>query len=211
MNAKAYMSIKNTNALKGIMAVIVVISHVYTSSSFQANSSIIEFVFGSLAGYVPVSVFFFLSGYGAMCSFNKKGEQYIRLFPRNRMLPLYLISLVMIAVYSLLNLIIHKNFSTILFLKSLTLGGTVIKYGWYLQTILVLYLVFWLCFSLKIKCNKRICLFCVSVMVLYVIAFVLDVEPTLYATAPTMLMGVLWAVLADKIDRLINTHFKKWI
>lgn len=211
MNAKNYMSIENTNALKGIMAIMVLISHIYASSSFQINIPALNFVFGSFLGYVPVSVFFFLSGYGTMFSFRKKGVEYVRLLPRNRLLPLYLISLVMISIYSLVDLLINKNLDVILLLKSLALGGTVIKYGWYLQTIIVLYVLFWVCFSLRIRDNLKILVFCVSVGVLYVSSFALGFEPTWYATAPCMMIGMLWSVFADRVDRIINTHLKKWI
>lgn len=211
MDSKNYLSIKNTTALKGILAIFVVISHIYSSSSFSFSNPFLVFVFGSIFGYVPVSVFFFLSGYGAMISFKKKGESYMRAFPRNRLLPLYLISFVMIAVYTLVNWLVYKNFNLVLLIQSLTLGGTVIKYGWYLQTILVLYLVFWVCFSLKIKDSMKIGLFCASIALLYVLCFACGVEPTCYATAPCMVFGVLWSVFSPSIDKIINNHFRKWI
>ena len=211
MNENTYMSIRNTNALKGLLAVAVVISHIYTSSSFQFSSSLLEFVFGSVFGFVPVSVFFFLSGYGMMCSYRKRGTDYLRHFPRNRILPLYLNMCVMIAVYLVLNLVLNGTFDPMLLLTSLTLGSTVIKYGWYLQTILVLYLLFWICFSVKLKERQKLCLFAVLLVLIYVLLLICGTDPTCYATAPCLLLGMLWSALGDRIDRMINTRLKKWV
>lgn len=177
MEMKSYLSPNNTKALKGIMAIAVVLSHIYTSGVFRFESSALAFIFGSVLGYVPVSVFFFLSGYGLMCSYKSKGKDYIRHFPRNRLLPFYITIVLAIIIYFILHISMGDGVSLFQLFKSFTLGGTIITYGWYLQTILLLYFIFWLCFSLKIEDTKKVYVFCLAVSILYVVSYFIGVTP----------------------------------
>ncbi len=205
-----YLSANNTKSLKGIMAIAVVFAHIYTTSGFSFQNPFLSFLFGSVMGYVPVSVFFFLSGYGLMCSYKKKGQNYIQEFPRNRIVPFYFYCICMIFFYLCVRVLLQENITWIQLIKSFTLGGTIIQYGWYLQTILILYVLFWVCFSMKVKDSYKVGLFSALLLISYGAAYGLSVTPTWYATAPCLLLGVLWQVCGDKIDDLINTRFKKW-
>lgn len=204
-----YLSASNTKALKGIMAVAVVLSHIYTSSGFAFSNPLLAFVFGSLMGYVPVSVFFFLSGYGLLASYKSKGQKYIQDFPKNRIIPFYIYCVCILLFYLCFSLALQEQITWVQLIKSFTLGGTIIQYGWYLQTILVLYTLFWACFSIKTNDSNKVGFFIVGLLLLYVIAFCLSITPTWYVTAPCMLLGMLWQVYSEKIDRIINTIFKK--
>lgn len=47
-----YLSLENTTALKGIMAMSVVISHIYSHGSFQFDNAILHFIFSSWGTYL---------------------------------------------------------------------------------------------------------------------------------------------------------------
>lgn len=74
-NHRLYEKRNLTDLVKWIAAIAVVISHLCT---FYMHSPTLatECRFGSLS----VSIFFFLSGYGLICSYNLKGEKYLKIF-----------------------------------------------------------------------------------------------------------------------------------
>lgn len=63
---------KVTQNLKGILAVGVLLHHIYQKTDIILHESVSGFLFQSL-GYYCVSLFFFISGFGLMYSFNTIG------------------------------------------------------------------------------------------------------------------------------------------
>lgn len=91
-----------TEMVKWIAAITVVISHLCTF--YMHNPTLAtECRFGSLS----VSVFFFLSGYGLICSYNLKGEKYLKGFLIHRMgkiiIPLLTAYMIYIPLLSIIN------------------------------------------------------------------------------------------------------------
>ncbi len=96
---KDYLSADNTKCLKGILAVCIVLHHLYS-----ATSVLKEMIIGKLfmfMGYWCVSVFFFITGYGLMTQYKKYRVQYIKHFFRNRIVSFYTICLIGILLYYL--------------------------------------------------------------------------------------------------------------
>jgi peptidoglycan/LPS O-acetylase OafA/YrhL len=67
-----YFSRPITEALKGYLALGVLLHHIYLNTQIVAHDSVPGFFLGSLGGYC-VSLFFFISGYGLLTSFNNRG------------------------------------------------------------------------------------------------------------------------------------------
>lgn len=148
VDGQSMLSIQKTNALKGILAICVLISHLY--SIFHFESKILNWVVGSLMGYLSVSLFFFLSGYGLESSYEKKKDTYIEKFMKRKIIPFYTIYVILVGIYVGMRFITGENISFSDILKSLLYGGTVVKFGWFLQTILVLYLIFWMSYQVNV-------------------------------------------------------------
>ena len=67
-NNEDYLSISNTNILKGISVLVVILHHI---SLYTNSNKYLDFVFGQ-AGFLAVSIFLFVSGYGLMIQYTKK-------------------------------------------------------------------------------------------------------------------------------------------
>ena len=71
----AYLDKQNTDCLKGLCAMAVVISHLCSQTGI--GSSLGLGAIYSALGYLAVSVFFALSGYGLAFSYNRTGGVFI--------------------------------------------------------------------------------------------------------------------------------------
>ena len=137
-------SLEKANALKGIMAILIVITHI--GNEFSRNglniSSFTNF------GAVCVSTFFFISGYGLIKSYKKKGEDYLKSFFSRRfirLLPpiviatsLWLFVKCMFYGYEIGN--VFTDFSE---------GITPLPNSWFIYIIMLLYPAFY--FTMKIR------------------------------------------------------------
>lgn len=155
---------EKTLPLKGIMAIFIVLHHL----SFTVNTEWIQ-IFHSWGAPI-VSIFFFISGYGLMISYLRKNQTYISTFFKRRMwnslfLP-YCITLTLYiiictekieAVVPLIQLFIRK-------------GETILPHSWFVFTISVLYLCFYV--TSKVKAEKTM----LSVLFLMCIGYILLVK-----------------------------------
>lgn len=148
------LSLDDSIILKGIFANTVLLHHLNQNTAVL-NGCFLDNIFQTL-GYLSVSVFLFLSGYGLTVTYNIKGEKYIKGFPKNRILPFYIQNLILIGIYLIFWLIIGEKLSVRRIILSFFFGHTVIKYGWYIQTTLLLYLLFYLSHKFKNKTARII-------------------------------------------------------
>lgn len=205
---ESYLSHEKTNCLKGLSALFILLHHLYQYSNLFRDS-ILGMILQNMGEWF-VSVFFFLSGYGLMVQYLKKGNEYVKKLPRNRILPLYIICIVMIFIYCILYFITKNEISIELLIKSFTFGGTIIKNGWYLQTILIMYIFFYLtfrfCKSEKLKwismftCGIIYCLCCSK----------LKLSTTWYTSSMVFLIGIMWAFKKEDIHRFLDNK-KRYI
>lgn len=223
---------KNTDALRGVLALIILLHHLYEYAGFLEGTPVSLPL--QLSGYLGVSLFFFLSGYGLMCSVKSKGQDYIRSLPRRRILPLWCFYLFLIAFYVGMNFIRVKlmgepfRAGTSLFnpetgtvqwellLQSFFFGfgKTVVGNGWYIQVILILYLAFWLVFTLFRSSRGRwigmttFTLVYIAVCVVAGIFWLGDQPNTVYEAVPCFLLGMLWSSGRPKLLNKFNRTYK---
>ena len=128
---------QRTLPLRAVAALAVVVHHV--SLNIPEVPIVNQFlVMGSLA----VSFFFFLSGYGLMTSYIKKGEEYLSGFLRHRfarLLPPFLIAAIGYEIYQS----IHNGHNTLASFMAIAHGGTILPDSWFVITIIVYYLFFY--------------------------------------------------------------------
>lgn len=204
-----YLSLPNTNCVKGIFALFVLIHHLYQHSGLF-HDTYIGVIFQGL-GYLSVAVFFFLSGYGLRISHNTKGYQYVNSIPKKRMLPLYVQCIVLIALYVVLHIVIGKEIQIGTILQSFLWGNTIIVNGWYLQAILVLYGLYYLVYGIfdRQKHNKpglHIIMF--AVLVIYVLIYILLGKAiTWYQSIFAFILGVIWCDYREWFDKGFNKHW----
>ena len=128
-SCRQFLSVDISNCLKGIFAVMVLLTHMHGRVALFSNS-IVGTLFSAF-GYLAVSGFFFLSGFGLTEQSKKEG--YIKAFPKRKVLPFYLLCCVSVLIYLLRDIIFANQISLIGVVKSFLWGDTVVENGWYLQ------------------------------------------------------------------------------
>lgn len=94
-----YLSRENTDCLKGICAIMVVICHVCSRTNIGASIGLGPIY--TAFGYWAVSGFMFMSGYGLTRSILNKynGGGYLQIFLSKRVLPIYMLMALLSVVY----------------------------------------------------------------------------------------------------------------
>lgn len=196
-----YLSKEDSLSLKGICAMLILAHHIYQSSNMITVRSI-GFIFQYI-GYVVVAVFLFLSGYGLQASASCR-DDYIRNFPISRILPFYVSYVVVILLYYTEYILLGADIIWSKVLLSFFIGDTIVSGGWYIQTQLLIYLIFWLvyrfCGRAKVKILTAIVLgFCL-------IGFFVNLPFKYYAPVPAFLIGVYWREYQEEISRLLRNN-----
>ncbi|MBR3953222.1 MAG: acyltransferase [Oscillospiraceae bacterium] len=196
INVIRELSKNDTSMLKGIFAIAVLVHHLYQHSKLFYGTPIGSIL--QLLGFLSVSVFFFLSGYGLTVSYNNKGDKYIKDFPGNKLLPFYFYMTILIIIYSLENLIlgIPMDFSALI--QSFLFGKTVINNGWYLQTTLFLYLIFYFALAFVKKDFLKKYAFFAGFAIYFFVCFFLDLSSYWYETVLAFAAGSVFACLFQK-------------
>lgn len=146
-NDNSAFSKETFQSLKGYLAVCVLIHHVHQFNGLLADTSLNYPLL--LLGHLAVVLFMFMSGFGLYESYKNKGEEYIKKFPRNRILTFFIMYSFFAIIYTVYEIITGGAVTPLLILQTFTYGNTVISFGWYLQLSLLLYIVFFLVFVIR--------------------------------------------------------------
>ncbi len=156
-----YLSFDTTNAIKGIFIALVFIKHAtpyVLNSGYVFDDSFLSHAFlfvNSQVGQWIVAMFLFYSGYGIMESIKKKGASYIDSIPRKRILTTLVNFDIAVALFAVLALLFHKDYSSKEYLLSFTGWESVGNSNWYIFVIMLCYLIAYLCFRFRVPIGKE--------------------------------------------------------
>lgn len=154
------MSKEDTLAFKGILSTIVILHHI---SQVENNLPIIHY-FANFGMYA-VGVFFFISAYGITKQLKLSREKYLSGFLKKRIFKLLLPISIVTIIYIVLNILVfHKSYTINSIINVYKSGSSIINNGWYLNSILVIYLIFY--FSFKFFKNIKISYLSFSFLIL---------------------------------------------
>ena len=144
-----YLSREQGNAVKGIFILMVLVSHSnqYVADAGYAYSRWSDALFlqtGWLFGQLVVVMFLFFSGYGVMTAVRDKGEAYVRVMPRHRILSVLLSFDIAVVCFALVGLLLGKTYPAGTYLLALTGWESVGNSNWYIFVILLCYLATWM-------------------------------------------------------------------
>lgn len=211
-----YLSRENTDCFKGICAMMVVLCHVCSRTGVGSGIGLGPIY--SALGYLGVSGFMFMSGYGLTFSLTKRLDQvngYLHTFVRNRIFPIYLLMLLLAVLYFILKAILSPQSPVAQdLIQSCFFGNTVISFGWYLQSIVLIYLLFYIAASWTIR-------FCTSSMekpllisvgiglLLYIgLCLVLELDATWYETVLSFEAGIAILCYRTQVDNWLSTEVR---
>jgi peptidoglycan/LPS O-acetylase OafA/YrhL len=184
--------------LRGICATIVILDHI----SLRVNNDKILKIF-SASGYLAVAFFFFISGYGIMIQFIKKGNKYLNGFLYSRIIsvicPYYICLMIYIVVKGYLGLI-----SLTQVFQSFLLWNSLVSFAWYVIVITIFYVMFW--FTCKFLSNNysRVVIYITIETIIYIIiCLIFSVNETFYKSAAAFPLGIIIAVFNHKSQ--VNT------
>ncbi len=197
-----YLDINTTSLSKGGMALLVLFSHI----SYEIDTGIL-FPYLKYTGYLAVSVFFFISGYGTMTK-HINDPEYKKSFITKRYTRLIIMYLLIYAVFfTVRHYGLHENIS----LKDsilMSLGNhPFVAYSWYLFDTIVLYFAFWI--FMKLLKNRY------SAIVLYMSVFLFAYAVLLmltehgfwwFVTMPNYIVGMFFAINKDRIVHFFDNY-----
>ena len=153
-------------------------------------------------GYWSVSAFFFLSGYGLMEAYKAGGDEYIRRFPRKKIIPFYLTIWFFAILYIVKSTIIGTGISWERIPVAILYPGNLVANGWYLNTQLIFY---WL-FYIGIKIKKGVALTSLGVFLYVAVCITSGKGSTIYESVLPFILGLLCSQKKEQIAKRIYSH-----
>ncbi|MBQ2896811.1 MAG: acyltransferase [Clostridia bacterium] len=179
-----YLSLENTNALRGMCALIVTMQHI-TAYHHDEWTSFFMYI-----GFLSTSIFFFLSGYGLMYStVNKK--RYLKNFLKKRLMTILIPYLFANVIYLGIRQAIGVDTTVVGFINSYKTGEPYVSFSWYIVSIIYFYIMFYACFNI-FKRNVAVFLM-IPVSILYIfLVKKAGFDNYWYTTAFCFAGGVFW-------------------
>ncbi|MBR0350012.1 MAG: acyltransferase family protein [Clostridia bacterium] len=200
-----YISMSNTTAVKGVFVFLIFMSHFlqyYTPvDAFDMQYKAIRVFIGQLV----VVMFFFYSGYGILESVKRKGTDYIKGFPVNRILKTLLHLDLALVLYIIRNLIMNVKMKPMQIILSLFGWDTVGNSNWFMFAVLILYVAIYLSFMLFRK-HKFLAILASTVLTgVYVIAMheFSGKEEYWYNTVMCLPLGMYYSFFKEKIHSIV--------
>ena len=194
----SFLSKERTLALRGLLALMVLICHLHGRVKLFSNS-ILGTLFTAF-GYLAVSVFFFLSGYGLTENYEKDNHA-INKFHKTKIFPFFLICCIAILIYTLRDLL-SGSFDLVVFIQSFFIGKTIVDYGWYLQTQLLLYILFYIAFGFVTK--RKLLSISLFVLVYVIACYCFKLSSTWYESVICFVLGVVVSQYKCKFVNFLN-------
>lgn len=205
------LSKDNTTAMKGLFAVSIVLCHL------SEMPGVDNLYFFKGTGNLGVSMFFFLSGYGLMCSYNKNGiKGFIKKRFSSVLIPFIFAEIISYCAFYFIpgvHGLTQETYTLSSFItKFIQSGSTLIINGWYVFEILLLYILFYVSFAVFSK-NKKAGIACITFLTAAVTLFfaVLThytewIQFWAYSTM-SFAYGILWSEYKTVIESFLKKRY----
>ena len=202
LNSDVFFSVEQTNWLRGIAIIMVVLSHYYPLLGMTFSDGIISF--SRNIGTVGVAIFFLLSGYATMISYSKK-ENYLNHYIPKRLLRLYVPFLIVFVLHYILKCIFQGEF-VVRYLYSVPIMLLPDTPNWYLKVQICLYILFYI-FAKLLKKNRSIIVSISIMCLLYmIVGYCLKIDAFWYETIFAFPVGMLLAYKKEVFFRFFRKH-----
>lgn len=206
-----YMSREKTGAIKGIFVLMVFFSHFCTC--YKSGIFIDSFpktLFSKYIGQLMVAMFLFYSGYGITESVKRKGKNYVRNMPVQRILKLLFDFDIAVLIYLIADIIIGKSLKTKTILLSFIAWESLGNSCWYIFAILCLYIFSYVAFRVSGK-NYKLAPLIVTVLTgVYCVLIKGVKEDPWFNTVICYAFGMWFSLLREKVENVIQHSFWTW-
>ena len=195
-----YLSNKSTKSLKGLLALLIIFHHISQKITTGENFSNFEYM-----GRYIVALFFFLSGYGLFFQYNNN-VNYMKNFLRKRLVRIFIPFFVFIVIYVIYRAILGEVINVDFFISFWKDHSNIIYNGWFINSIIVLYVIFYVSFKKK---DSKIAIFKLVFLTLVYIFWKAyqDHGDWEYVSIMAFLLGVFWMKYRVSIDKFIEKNY----
>ena len=197
-----------TSALKGMAILVIMIHHMV----LRMSSAGILLPFRGL-GYLGVTIFFFLSGYGLTCSAEKKGKSYADGFLWKRLLIIYIPAVFANLLYMGVQCIFFEaSYTPSEWCSGLLLMVDIDSSMWYIIAAFMWYIAFWVGLK-RFQGKKTKLLFFGAVSIVYiVVCLLLKLSKNWIDTAFMFPLGAVAGSYPEKLwKRVWNCRVAVWL
>jgi len=197
-----YLSIDRCQTLKGVSAIFVIIHHL--SQGFNSNNLLFHFF--ADCGYLFVSIFFFLSGYGVQKQ-NILKTNYKKNFLSKRVVTILIPYLFFTLLYWLFRN--HNGYNDTItdILNSFINGYPYVTFSWYVVSLFLFLVIYFIAISV-FKNNKSIIAMVTLFYSVYCIfLYKIEFGSWWYKSCHLFIIGIIWATYEKDIVNLIKKHF----
>ena len=184
-----YLALETTTSLRGIAAIGIILHHL----SERTHNGILFCRLMPMSGYILVTFFFFLSGYGLVTQYMVKKENYLNGFIQKRVSYLLIIYCLDIIIYTIIGNIMGKGYSLWDMAQSL-FNAKIPLNAWYMVVQILFYVFFYISFvNNKISLEQKIIVVFVLQTCFLVYCLVRGISNTWYLSNYGFSLGMIWA------------------
>ena len=195
-----YLSNKSTKSLKGLLALLIIFHHISQKITTGENFSNFEYM-----GRYIVALFFFLSGYGLYFQY-RNNATYMENFLKKRLVRIFIPFFVFIVIYIIYRATLGEVVNVDFFISFWKDHSNIIYNGWFINSIIVLYVIFYISFKRK---DSKIAVFKLVFLTLVYIFWKAyqDHGDWEYVSIMAFLLGVFWMKYRVSIDKFIEKKY----
>ncbi len=195
-----YLSKEKTISVKGIFVILVFMSHIMSYMYYQTYLDKPYIIIANILGQLIVVMFFFYSGYGIYENIKNKGESYIKLMPKKRILTTFIHFDIAVLLFIMLGFILGKEYNIKNILLSFIGWEAVGNSNWFMFAILYLYTTTYLSFSTIKDKHKALCVNTIFSLIYLIVMYNLK-ESWWYNTILCYIAGMWFAKYKNIIEK----------
>lgn len=195
-----YLSNKSTKSLKGLLALLIIFHHISQKITTGENFSNFEYM-----GRYIVALFFFLSGYGLYFQY-RNNATYMENFLKKRLVRIFIPFFVFIVIYVIYRATLGEVVNVDFFLSFWKDHSNIIYNGWFINSIIVLYVIFYVSFVNKDSKISEYKLVFLTLVYIFWKAYQ-DHGDWEYVSIMAFLLGVFWMKNRVSIDKLLEKNY----
>ena len=195
-----YLSNKSTKSLKGLLALLIIFHHVSQKITTGENFSNFEYM-----GRYIVALFFFLSGYGLYFQYSNNAT-YMENFLRKRLARILIPFTVFIIIYVIYRATLGEVVNVDFFLSFWRDHSNIVYNGWFVNSIIVLYVIFYVSFKMKDSKSSFYMLTLLTLVYIFLKAYQNHGDWE-YVSIMAFLLGIFWMKNRISIDKYIEENY----